>query len=202
MLPQSQNLISNNHFTQKSLVGRASYGGLHVRGMGDRLSHNLAHDALGQFVTPNGPLTMLDSNEIFNTGCARLPKHLACSAAHHLLVFQPSDSAPFAVPPDAEGDGGVIYNGMDLSGGYGMQYLHNFIHHTLEIPGLHGRGGIYFVRSIVTPRTLPAFDSLLRCGLGRPSAGHLKHLPERAVQGRGPRAPRERRASHQRDAVK
>ena len=51
-------------------MGRASYGGLHVRGMGDRLSHNLAHDALGQFVTPNGPLTMLDSNEIFNTGCA------------------------------------------------------------------------------------------------------------------------------------
>ena len=40
----------------------------------------------------------------------------------------------------------MIYNGMDLSGGYGMQYLHNFIHHTLEIPGLHGRGGIYFVR--------------------------------------------------------
>ena len=92
-LPQSQNLISNNHFTQKSLVGRASYGGLHIRGMGDRLSHNLAHDALGQFVTPNGPLTMLDSNEIFNTGCASLPKHLACSAAHHRLSLQASDSA-------------------------------------------------------------------------------------------------------------
>ena len=32
----------------------------------------------------------------------------------------------------AEGDGGVIYNGMDLSGGYGMQYLHNFIELYLE----------------------------------------------------------------------
>ena len=33
---------------------------------------------------------------------------------------------------------------MDLSGGYGMHFLHNFVHHSLEVPGLHGRGGIYF----------------------------------------------------------
>lgn len=26
----------------------------------------------------------------------------------------------------------------------GMQYRKNFVHHSLEVPGLHGRGGIYF----------------------------------------------------------
>ena len=88
---------------------------------------------------------MLDSNEIFNTGCAKPSRNLrlflrlfsACfpsvqrraSRCSHLLT-----SHTFAAA-DAEGDGGVIYNGMDLSGGYGMQFLHNFIHHTLEIPG-------------------------------------------------------------------
>ena len=25
-----------------------------------------------------------------------------------------------------------------------MQYRKNFVHHSLEVPGLHGRGGIYF----------------------------------------------------------
>eukprot|EP01046_Picozoa_sp_COSAG06_P001980 COSAG06_NODE_66_length_26393_cov_6.455161_23_plen_37_part_00 len=28
-----------------------------------------------------------------------------------------------------------------------MQYRENFIHHSLEVPGLHGRGGIYFGQS-------------------------------------------------------
>ena len=36
--------------------------------MGDRFSHNLLHDAAGQLLTPAGPLTMIDHNEIFNTG--------------------------------------------------------------------------------------------------------------------------------------
>ena len=43
-----------------------------------------------------------------------------------------------------EGDGGVIYSGASLINGYGMQYRENFVHHSLEVPGLHGRGGIYF----------------------------------------------------------
>ena len=55
-----------NHFTQK--VRRDFYGGIRLRGVGDRLSHNLAHDSSGQYLTPSGPLTMIDSNEIFNTG--------------------------------------------------------------------------------------------------------------------------------------
>ena len=43
-----------------------------------------------------------------------------------------------------EGDGGVMYTGASLIGGYGMQYRENFVHHSMEVPGLHGRGGIYF----------------------------------------------------------
>eukprot|EP01052_Picozoa_sp_SAG31_P047690 SAG31_NODE_9656_length_1245_cov_1.363002_1_plen_61_part_10 len=43
-----------------------------------------------------------------------------------------------------EGDGGVMYTGASLTSGYGMQFRENFVHHSLEVPGLHGRGGIYF----------------------------------------------------------
>ena len=43
-----------------------------------------------------------------------------------------------------EGDGGVMYSGASLTNGFGMQYRENFVHHSLEVPGLHGRGGIYF----------------------------------------------------------
>jgi len=43
-----------------------------------------------------------------------------------------------------EGDGGVMYIGASLTNGYGMHYRENFIHHSFEVPGLHGRGGIYF----------------------------------------------------------
>ena len=110
-LMPTNNLIGNNHFTQK--VRRDFYGGIRLRGIGDRLSHNLAHDASGQYLTPSGPLTMIDSNEIFNTGYS-------------------------------EGDGGVMYSGMSLWGGYGMSYTRNFVHHSLEVPGLHGRGTFYF----------------------------------------------------------
>lgn len=37
-----------------------------------------------------------------------------------------------------------MYSGASLTNGYGMQYRENFVHHSLEVPGLHGRGGIYF----------------------------------------------------------
>ena len=40
-----------------------------------------------------------------------------------------------------------MYVGASITGGYGMHYRENFVHHSLEVPGLHGRGGIYFVRS-------------------------------------------------------
>ena len=35
-----------------------------------------------------------------------------------------------------------MYVGASLTAGYGMQYRENFLHHSLEVPGLHGRGGI------------------------------------------------------------
>lgn len=37
-----------------------------------------------------------------------------------------------------------MYLGASLVSGFGMSFRHNFIHHSLEVPGLHGRGGIYF----------------------------------------------------------
>ena len=43
-----------------------------------------------------------------------------------------------------QGDGGSMYGGASLIGGYGVSFRSNFLHHLLEIPGLHGRGGIYF----------------------------------------------------------
>jgi hypothetical protein len=43
-----------------------------------------------------------------------------------------------------EGDGGVIYSGASLVSGYGMQYRENFVHHSLEVPGLHGGFSIKF----------------------------------------------------------
>ena len=39
-----------------------------IRGVGDRFSRNLIHDAPGQMLLPGGPLSMFDANEIFNTG--------------------------------------------------------------------------------------------------------------------------------------
>ena len=57
-------MISDNHFTQPHL--RGTWGVKLASGV--RFSHNLLHDAPGQLVTPNGPLSMLDHNEIFNTG--------------------------------------------------------------------------------------------------------------------------------------
>lgn len=35
----------------------------------------------------------------------------------------------------------MFYNGMAPWGGYGMTFAGNFLHHSLEVPGLHGRGG-------------------------------------------------------------
>ena len=34
--------------------------------------------------------------------------------------------------------------GASLTFGYGVHFRGNFVHHSLEVPGLHGRGGIYF----------------------------------------------------------
>jgi hypothetical protein len=108
-LQPTNHLIENNHMTQVFLRGAWQ-----VRlSQGDRFSHNLLHDASGQLMLPGGPLTMIDHNEVFNTGYV-------------------------------EGDGGVMYSGASLVAGYGMQYRENFVHHSLEVPGLHGRGGIYF----------------------------------------------------------
>ena len=125
----TNNLVANNHLTQVSQmrkdispdnfiftlltclkVHQRGTWQIRIRGMGDRFSHNLVHDAAGQVILPAGPLTMIDHNEVFNTG------------------YQ-------------EGDGGVMYIGAALTAGWGMQYRKNFIHHSLEVPGLHGRGG-------------------------------------------------------------
>ena len=43
-----------------------------------------------------------------------------------------------------QGDGGAIYADASLAQGYGMSFRGNFIHHLIETPGLHGRGGIYW----------------------------------------------------------
>ena len=59
-----------------------------------------------------------------------------------------------------EGDGGVMYVGASLTAGYGMQYRENFLHHSLEVPGLHGRGGICAFLSSLLVR---AFE-LRKCG--------------------------------------
>lgn len=59
--------------------------------------------------------------------------------------------------PICAGDGGVIYSGASLTNGYGMQYRENFVHHSLEVPGLHGRGGIYLCVSpcLLHPLSVP-----------------------------------------------
>ena len=45
----TNNLIANNHLTQVHLRGTWQ---IRVRGMGDRFSHNLVHDAAGQVMLP------------------------------------------------------------------------------------------------------------------------------------------------------
>jgi hypothetical protein len=111
-LVPTSNLVANNHITQVFLTG-GQHDWSERSAMGDRWSHNLIHDAPGQVILPGGPLTMWDSNEIFNTGFV-------------------------------EGDGGVMYSGASLTQGYGVHHIQNFVHHSLEVPGLHGRGGIYY----------------------------------------------------------
>ena len=44
----------------------------------------------------------------------------------------------------------MMYVGASLTAGYGMQYRENFLHHSLEVPGLHGRGGIRALPSLLT----------------------------------------------------
>ena len=60
-----------------------------------------------------------------------------------------------------EGDGGVMYVGASLTAGYGMQYRENFLHHSLEVPGLHGRGGIC---ALLPPLLAVVFSSCGNCG--------------------------------------
>jgi len=43
-----------------------------------------------------------------------------------------------------EGDGGAMYMRASLVSGYGTLFKGNYLHHSMEVPGLHGRGGIYF----------------------------------------------------------
>ena len=58
---------------------------------------------------------------------------------HHVASYFKEVSTTSCI---AKGDGGVMYDGMALWGGYGMSYIRNFVHHSLEVPGLHGRGGM------------------------------------------------------------
>lgn len=54
-----------------------------------------------------------------------------------------------------------MYSGASLTNGYGMQYRENFVHHSLEVPGLHGRGGIYF--GAISRATVTISDAAVRC---------------------------------------
>jgi parallel beta-helix repeat protein len=57
-LVPTNNLVSNNHFTQIYLA--TTTWAVHAGGVGDRFSHNLIHDAPGQVILAGGPLTMWD----------------------------------------------------------------------------------------------------------------------------------------------
>lgn len=57
-LVPTNNLVSNNHFTQIYLA--TTTWSVHAGGVGDRFSHNLIHDAPGQVILAGGPLTMWD----------------------------------------------------------------------------------------------------------------------------------------------
>ena len=67
-LQPSNNIVRNNHITQRYL--RRNKWGVRLNGMGDRFTQNLVHDSPGQMIVPRGPLSMIDHNEIFNTGYA------------------------------------------------------------------------------------------------------------------------------------
>ena len=66
-LSPTNNLVSNNHITNPFSGGMDSPFMIRLRGLGDRLSHNLIHDAPGQVLEPGGPMNGIDHNEIFNT---------------------------------------------------------------------------------------------------------------------------------------
>ena len=91
-------MIENNHITNVYLTDAA--WAVCVSGVGDRFSHNLIHDAPGQVLLPNGPLTMIDHNEVFNTGyvegdggvmyMVRQSKYSAFYFAFSLASFSPT----------------------------------------------------------------------------------------------------------------
>jgi parallel beta-helix repeat protein len=97
-LVPTNNVIENNHITNVYLTDAA--WSVRVSGVGDRFSHNLIHDAPGQVLLPNGPLTMIDHNEVFNTGyvegdggvmyMVRQSKYSAFYFAFSLASFSPT----------------------------------------------------------------------------------------------------------------
>ncbi len=65
-LTPTSNYVDNCHFTQ--VQAGDYYGGVAIRGVGDRLSHSLIHNLPGQPITPSGNLQSIEDNEVFNVG--------------------------------------------------------------------------------------------------------------------------------------
>lgn len=94
-LVPSGHWVHNNHFAQAFQTGAWQ-----IRlSCGDRFSHNLLHDAPGQLLLPGGPLTLIDGNEVFNTGYQEGDGGVMCQppktsgTRRHVFVFGPIDVA-------------------------------------------------------------------------------------------------------------
>ena len=85
-----------------------------INGQGSRFSHNLIHDS---------PIQVT------------LPGENVMSMYEYNEIFNTGYG---------EGDGGAMYMKASLISGYGTLFKGNYLHHSMEVPGLHGRGGIYF----------------------------------------------------------
>lgn len=62
----ARNYARNNHFTQVDTTDM--YGGIRIRGMGQRFENNLVHNFLGQPITLGGNDHQIERNEVFNVG--------------------------------------------------------------------------------------------------------------------------------------